>query len=912
MSRAFFRFLKLRWRGVFGQRHKEAELDREMKYHLDMLVAENIAEGMSPKEARFAALREFGGVEQNREACRDTWRPALVSGLLGDFAYAARSLRRSPGFTMIAAFTLALGIGVNAIIFSFVRDLILRPLIRDRELNLVALYNSRVGADRHFRFFSHLEFAALRASSEVFSDVAAMGVRVSAIGPERNLQRRLIAFVSENYFSLLGVQPAQGRFFNVEESRPGASIPVLVANYALWERLGRPVNFVGSTLQVEDRTYTVIGIAPPSFVGLHVSIGPDAWLPLGEAAYLAKWDLQKNTTTCLNLFARLRPELSLASAAPRLASVNLRLNEVPPTDRLGARQLVLAAPSRMNFSEVTPQDETEGFIPLFSVLGLGLSLTVLIVACLNLANMLLARGVARHKEIAIRIALGASRWQVIRGLLAEGLLIALLGGALSLALGQWSNDFLYRWSIDAFATGMFALSVQPFIDLSLVVATLGFSLVATLAFSLWPALRVTQLDLYPDLKQISGGPSGTGRNRFFSLGQIPLLGQIALSLTLLFSAALFIRSSFNAQTLELGFRPQQQLVALLDFEFAKLDRHEFWRRQQALLASAATIPGVTSAALASNVPYNFDLSYQPVSEIDGVHAADPDPKTARHRAGYTAVTAGYFATMGISLVRGRDFTAEEGAGTAGQLVAIIDESLANAMFGDADALGRHVSMENKSGGASTLEIVGIVRSPRDDVFARAPQRIYRPLGQSPETNTYLHLRVSEPSALIDALRRHLQSTASEAPVLFVRPLTQIVEKNINVLLVRMAGAIFGVFGGIALVIAVVGIYGVKAHAVARRTREIGVRVALGARPQDVMMLILKQGALQAAVGISLGLGLALLAGRALSAMLYRVDPADPWALIVSAVLLAASVLLACWLPARRATKVDPLVAIRVE
>jgi putative ABC transport system permease protein len=339
-------------------------------------------------------------------------------------------------------------------------------------------------------------------------------------------------------------------------------------------------------------------------------------------------------------------------------------------------------------------------------------------------------------------------------------------------------------------------------------------------------------------------------------------------------------------------------------------REDIPPRQQALLASSAALPGVRAAVLASSVPYNFELSFRSVRAPGSMSATDP--KNARYSAGHTAVTRGYFDALGIALLSGRDFSPEESDGSGGRPVAIIDESLGRALFGDADPLGREVQIDSNPANPA-MEIVGIVRSPRNDVFGTsAPRRIYRPLGQAPETTVYLHLQVPEPLAFLDVLRSHLKTVAPEIPLLMLRPFSDFVEKNINVLLVRMAAVLFGVFGCIALVLAAVGVYGVKAHATARRTREIGIRVALGATPADVMSLVLKQGLIQAALGITLGLVLALAAGHGLSAMLYKVNPRDPAALLASAAVLGSAIVLACWLPARRATKVDPLVAIRTE
>lgn len=909
MSGELFRWLRLRWRGLFGRKAKEAELAREMKFHFDQLVADNLAAGMTPEDARFAAQREFGGTAQYQEDCRDSWRAAWFTGLLGDFTYAARALRRSPGFTAVAVFTLALGIGVNVVMFSLVRDAILRPMWENRQLNLVSLYNGRADTDGGFRFFSFGEYQAMQESRDVFAEVAAMGGHIATMGVEENLQRRMTAFVSENFFALLHSRPAQGRYFNREESQPDAGITVLVASHAYWHRLGRPANFVGSALRVENRVFTVIGIAPEGFSGFHVSIGPDVWLPLGVARLVADWDLNQPSQTRLNLHGSFAPGLGFDSANARMAEINRRLNSVAGADPAAPRRVVLTAPSRVSFGSTAP--EKDGILSLFATVAFGLSVTVLLVACLNLANLLLARGVARRKEIAIRSSLGASRWCVVRGLLAEGLLLALLGGAFSLVLGQWSADLLDAWSRDAFAVGPFAYNTQAFIDPTVIAATFGFSVLATAAFGLWPALSVTRTQLVPDLKQVaSESPVNHRANRLFSWGQLPLLAQIALSLALLFSATLFVQGARNAQSRELGFQTDQQLVAQIDYRFLALDRSGLRQRQQALIASVRALPGVMDAALATNIPYNFDLPRRQVRIAVGKGGEAEDPQRPRRAAGYTAVTRGYFESMGMTLFRGRDFSAEESAGTGGGPVAIIDESLARVLFGENDALGRFI--EAKTSGGPPHEIVGIVRRSRHDVFAEPPRRMFLPLGQNHEDSPFVHVRVREPAAFAATLRAQLAAFEPGAPVVLVRPLGEVVSKNINVLLVRLGGVIFGVFGLIALVLAVVGVYGVKAHAVARRSREIGVRVALGARPRDVMLMILKQGAWQGGLGVLGGVGLALLAGHALATTLYQVHPADPVALAASALLLFLAVLLACYVPARRAMKVDPLVAIRTE
>ena len=912
-----FRWLRLRMRGLLHSPSHEKGLDGEMRHHLEMLVAEKIAEGMTPHDARLAARREFGAIDHYREACRDTWRPALFSGLSGDLRFAIRSLRRSPTFTVVAMLTLGVGIGVNTTMFSIVRDVILRPLSRDHDLNLVTAYNQRAEGARDFRMFSYPEFEAVRDSQDVFVDAAASTFSTEAVGRPNQLQRRLVNLVSENYFSLLDIQPFEGRFFTAEETAPGASIPVAVANHGFWERLGQPRGFVGSTIRVNQRDYTVVGITPPGFVGLHVSIGPDVWLPLGETEQLFGHDLRDHGTQQLGVITRLRPELTLDAVTPRLAAVNQRLNDATPDGENGARQLVLAPPSRGDFGNAGPSDES--FLTMFGALAMALAITVLVVACFNLANMLLARGASRHKEIAVRISLGASRWQVVRQLTAEGFVLSLLGAGCGLILSLISNDLLMRVSLESFSYSPFVLSIKPFIDAPTVAASLVFCLLTTVVSSLGPAIRTTRLNVVDDLKLQPGTSAGNGGwGRFFSVGNNLVMIQIALSLALLFSAALFVQGAWNARSEGLGFDPEHQVVVNLDYRMSDLTPAEIARRQHALLTQAAGISNVESVSLSTVVPYNFELSFRPIFHIDGVAAASAEEDLRPEVwAGLTSVTRGYFEGLGIDLLQGRDFSPEESNGTTPHGVVIVDESLANSLFGDNDPVGRSIFADNQSARsgdhARALEIIGVVRSPRNQVFGdNAPRRIYRPLGQAPGSNTYLHFKTHDPASLITALRDQIHAMEPATPVLFVRPLSSFVEKNINVLLVKLGGGIFGGFGAIALLLAVVGIYGVKTHAVTRRTREIGIRIALGARPGEVIGLILRQGALQTAIGVCSGILLALTAGRILAGMLYRVSPSDLPALLASALILSLSVLLACWIPARRATKVDPVIALRAE
>jgi predicted permease len=551
------------------------------------------------------------------------------------------------------------------------------------------------------------------------------------------------------------------------------------------------------------------------------------------------------------------------------------------------------------------------------LIALGVAVAVLLVASLNVANLLLARGANRQKEFAVRLSLGASRGRNVRQLITEGLVLGLGAAALGVGLCAWSGIALHRWMIEVFSAGTFAFNPHPPIDGSVLGVTIAVSLLATLAFSLVPALHSTRVDLVGDLKRQPGGSTSTGTwGRFFSMGNTLVMVQIALALALLFGAGLFVRAAQAAAQLDHGFRLESGLVANIDFDFGRTPAGEIPRRQRALLERTRQIPGVQRAALASAVPYNFERHARSVFAV----GADLDAAGSGQGAVYTTVTPEYFRTLGITLLRGRDFTSMEASGPASPPVAIIDETLARRLFGNAEPVGRHVATNRADASgqnpATTIEIVGVVRGPREDVFEEyAPARFYRPLGQVTASNTYLHVELAPgvaQSEMIERLRRELRTIEPDNAVLLLRPLADFPRRNINSAAIQIGAVLVAACASIAFLLAVVGVYSVKAYGVARRTREIGIRVALGARPVDVTRLVLAQGALQAAIGIAVGALLALLTGKAAAHLLYRVNP-DDWALLflVSAV-LAAAALLACFVPARRATKVDPIIALRCE
>jgi predicted permease len=848
--------------------------------------------------------------------------------MIQDFRFAFRQLIKTPGFTIIAVLTLALAIGVNSAVFSLINGVVLRPIVRVRPAEVVNVFTARQNANRDYRQFSHAEFQVLRESTDVFSDAAAVNFALAGIGRDEGMRRSFAFLTSENFFSLMGVEPALGRFYNAAECRPNANVPVVVVSHAFWKRMGGRPDFVGSTLQVNGQAFTVIGISPEGFSGISALIAPDVWLPLGVYSQLSSafsdstdlQDLALPKTYALNVVARLHSGLTIESAKSRLSVIAQRLTAIQPPDSAGARELQIQTPSRFSIS-TTPQDD--GPVALIGALLMGMAGAVLLIASLNLANMLLARGTARAKEIALRLALGASRWRIVRQLLCEGLLLALAGGALGLLLSIWSNGALIRSLGGLFSSMNFSIVVNMQPDATVLAITFLFCLFATMLFSLGPALKASNADLVNDLKQQVGEPAHIGRfNRFFAPRHLLVMAQIALSLMLLFSAGLFLRGALAAGNAPLGFEPAGGIVTEMDFTLGKTDAVQAKRLMFAAIDRARSLPGVRAAALGTMVPYGNFTNSRRVMPANEAPAVRTDPNAPDPGAGglFTAITPGYFDAIGVHLLRGRDFTVTEADNKDSPRVAIIDEKMATKLFPSGDALGQRIryTQAPADGSPAEMEVIGIVNWHRHEVQNESPQRrIFVPLAQGYNGNVYFHVRLTSTdrravAAMIPTLRQALREVDSNLPILTITPFTDLLEKSVGLWIVRLGAVLFGVFGGIALLLAVVGVYGVKSYAVARRTREIGIRMALGAHPRDVFALIMKQGALQTGFALGIGLLLALAAGRLLAQILYEVSPADPAALLTSSVMLSAAALLACYLPARRATKVSPMAALRTE
>jgi len=864
--------------------------------------------------------------------------------MLSDFKFAYRTLTKTPGFTAAAVTVLALGIGANTAVFSLVHALLFAPPSYTQPAEIVQVFSQDKKAPKSFRGFSYPTYQDVRGRNSVFTDIMAYNLAMVGLGEKETTRRVFAGLVSSNYFRVLGVQPAQGRGFLPEEETPGRNSAVVIVGYNFWKKRSFDPALVGSPVTINGRAYTIVGIMPEGFTGTMNLFSAEMWLPLGVYDLVANdFDSQNITKlgdragTQLLLVGRLKPGLTAATAEPALKTLAANLEATFPVEQKD--QTFMVRPLARFSTSTGPSDE-EGMSALGGLL-LGMAGVVLLVTCLNLANMLLARGTSRRKEIAIRLALGGGRWRIIRQLLTEGFVLSLLGGAAGLILALWSSDLLVG-SLGRLMPLDLVFSTGP--NPALLGATFGFCVLGTVAFGFWPALKLSRANVLADLKEHAG--EDTVRRRWRWMPRHPLVVvQIALSLALLTAAALFIRGATKAASVDTGLKTDRDFIVEVDATLGGHDPQQARQLYRTLEERLAALPGVEHASISSTVPFGM-ITLDKAVQRAGLHPAPGDkPATAAQGLAYTAfydsVGADYFSTVGLPLLRGRPFTTAEATLSGGPAVAIIDDALARKLWPDGDALGQRIQFagvnaprakgegskgvnisEDEAKGdikaTETIEIIGIVPATRSALFQKEPgTAIFLPFARGFQSNVFFHVKFASlppgsEVAAADLIRRTVREVDATLPILSLRTFSQHLDANISLWLVRAAAALFSVFGGLALGLAVVGVYGVKAYAVARRTREIGIRMALGAEPSAMLWMILREATLMLAGGLVLGLLLALGTGKLVSGLLYEVGALDPVAFTVAPLVLAAAALLACYLPARRATKINPITALRTE
>ncbi|HEY9285575.1 MAG TPA: ABC transporter permease [Pyrinomonadaceae bacterium] len=809
--------------------------------------------------------------------------------LLQDLRYGARRLWKTPGFTLVAAVSLALGIGANTAIFSLVDTVLLRPLPVERPGELYKLFGTlNSGADVTIQ--SHLNYKDYRDRSEVFAGLLAYRFAPVSLSRGGDNQRVWGYLASGNYFDVLGVRPALGRGFLAEEDRTPGSHPVAVLSHAAWHRrFGADPAIINRQITLNGRAFTVVGVAPEGFVGTEVAYAPEVWVPLAMAREIEPGSSWLESREQDNLFAvgRLKPNVSAAQAEASLQNLTRQLAAEHPAEN-GGRGVRLGPPG------LFIPDIRDAVVRFAGVL-MAVVVLVLLLACVNLANLLLARAAERRKEIAIRVALGASRARLVRQLVTEGLLLAAVGGALGLLLATWINYLVMAIQLPTDIALFFDLRI----DRRVLAFTAALSLVTGVLFSLLPALQSSKPELVPALKDDSA-TSGFRRSR---LRNALVVAQVALSLVLLVGAGLVMRSLDAARRMRPGFNPENAVALSFDVGLQGYDEAKGRDFQRRALERARQLPGVASAALVYNLPLSINYNSttihaegQPAASSSNLPLAVPN-----------YVTPGYFETMGIGL-RGRDFAEQDNK--LESRVAVVNETFARRFFPGQDPLGRRFNFSGPD--QPYWEVIGVAADGKYESLGEAPKAaVYRPLLRDYNTNVTLVARTEgDPRAAVAGLRREVQALDPQLPLFDVKTLAE--HMSIPLFPARMAAAALGSFGLLALVLAAVGIYGVMSYVVAGRTREIGVRMALGARPADVIRLIVGQGMALALAGLGAGLLFALALARLLRGLLYGVSPADPATFAGISLLLALVALAACYVPARRATRVDPVEALRHE
>jgi len=812
-----------------------------------------------------------------------------------DLRYAVRALAKTPGFTVVAVLTLALGIGANSSVFTLVNAALFRPVAAPHSEQMAWLAGTRESAHESSvslrRQFSYPEVRDYASQLTHFTAIGAYQDIPLALGSGGEPERISGTIVTSGYFATLQLRPAAGRFFATSEDAPGAT-PVVVLSHRLWQRrFGGATDLVGRDVIVNGRPFTVIGVAPPWFIGTDLGDPVDLWVPLGTAA-IAMPDgarlLELRNANWLSVFGRLKPGVTLAQAEAEARTIAARIAATDPDllEGNGVRVKPLVG-------GLDPGNRQEA-VPVFTLL-MAVPALVLLIACANVANLMLARAATRRREVGIRLALGATRWRLFRQLFTETMVLTLLAGAVGMLVAVWLNDLLIAVS---------HLPPEVAVVLTPDARVLGFTAVVALAtgmiFGLVPALGASRPDLVPALKDEGGG---LGRQvRRSRLVSSFVVAQVALSLVLLLTAGLFLRTLGKALRVDPGVETSHAVAVSFDLRLQGYDVARTGAFYTRLLERVRGLPGVTAASLASPMPLGSRLISTAVA------AEGPNQDDVNIPASYAAVWPEYFTAAGTPLLRGRDFTTRDVVGAP--LVVVVNETIARRMWPDQDPVGKRLHL---GGGEPFLEVVGVARDGKYHELTEQPRGfLYVPERQRADLSdiTLLVRAADDPRPLLPALSEVIHGMDRSLPLFQTMALDDALEQRLDK--ERGASSVLGVFGALALLLAALGLYGVMAYAVAQRTREVGVRMALGAARQQVLRQFVGEGVRLAAVGVVIGLAIAAALTRVIGRFLYGITPTDALTFALCAALLSAVAAIASLIPARRAANVDPMVALRTD
>lgn len=816
-----------------------------------------------------------------------------------DLRYAFRGLGKSPWFAAVAVVTLALGIAVNTSVFSIINGFILRPMPVPHPEQLAVLALQQAG-DHSLQKFSYPDFVDLRDQSASFSDIVAFRLTLGGLAADNRGDHCIITRVSGNYFSTLGVQPALGRLVLPTEGQTPGADPILVLGYAYWQkRFAGDRSVLGKHVEINDHPMTIVGVAPKEFHGTYSIVDSDLYAPL-SASIGTKDESQVQDTWAhrgersLSLMARLKAGVNLKQAQASLNVVAQRIAEQHPDSDKGIS--IGAFPEQL----ARPDPDPDNSLPAIAAAFMALAALVLLVACFNVTNVLLVRATARQREMAIRAALGAGRARLVRQYLTESLLLALLGAAGGMVLSYWATRYLSTLSLGTDLP--LQLNFMP--DFRVYFFALAAALITGVIVGVFPALRVARRDVSSVLHE-GGRGSSDGRRRQFVRGTL-VVAQVAGSLVLLIVAGLFIRSLGKAQAIYLGFSPANVLNFSVDVQqigYQEVQGRALYRELESRLRG---LPGVVSVAQAFSVPMGVMSTSDPVS-IEG------RPVEAGHQppgVDYNMVSPGYFDTLRIPVHRGRTFT--DGDDEKAPSVAIINQTMAKQFWPDQDPLGKRFSTKGAAG--PFIEVIGVVQDGKYKGVVEDPvPHFYLPLSQSYMPLRTVHVRTSvPPENLSMQVQSRIRELAPNLPISELQTMDQALQGINGFLFYRLGAQLTGTMGLLGLVLAVVGVYSVASYAAVQRTHEIGIRMAIGATPRDIQKMVLRQGIGIVGLGVLIGLAAAFAGTRLLADLFYGVKPSDPVTYAAVGTLLLTVALLACWIPARRATRVSPLIALRFE
>jgi macrolide transport system ATP-binding/permease protein len=880
-----------RFAGLFRKNRRDAEMAEEMQGHINLLTERNMAAGMSETDARNAALRQFGGVEQAKEIAREqqVWRWA--DEFLQDIRFGLRMLFRNPGFSILAILCLTLGIGTTAAVMSWIEGILIRPypLVAHQD-RMVALFGTRQGTSEK-EGLSYPDFLDLQKNSTLFESFIVDRITGTTLSIGDRAERASGGIVSANYFDALGVRPMLGRGFRPEEGEGRNAHPVTVISYLTWQdRYKGDPNIIGKTQFLDGVQHTIIGVAPEKFHGTFIGYSFNFWVPtsMQETFDSTGYKLEDRGARWIEGYAFLKPRVTRQQAQAELNAIAQRLeNDFPETNRGHGFEILPL--SKTPFNAVANLSSTLAITS-------GVAVFVLLIACANVSNLLLARSLLRRHEMTMRLALGAGRRRLIKQLFTEGLLLSLIAAAGGIMVAYWCRNALVL--VSPVRSPGITIDYPGQLDWRVLALSVAVCIGSTMLFALVPAIQSGHVDISGALKsEGSGMIGGSGRSR---LRAALVFVQVALSFVLIAGTGLVLRSLVRMQNADPGFSTRSVVVSSVDLFSAgyKPDRAKIFYDQ--LLERIRTLPGVESATLARLRPFSYGVYSSAPLEIEGYQP----PRNQQVAADYNEVGEGYFATIGIPIVAGREFTRNDDENAPP--VAIVNETMAAKYWPGKDPVGQRLKVKDK-----WMEIVGVAKNAnyRTKLEPSTPF-FYVPVRQNFFVQNNIIIRTDQSAAAIsNALAREVHALDPSLSPLDAISLQE--QVDLMSYTQRLAVALLAIFGGMALFLAAIGLYAVMSYSVSQATRELGMRMALGAGARDILRLVLSRGLRLTIAGIAIGGVAALLLTRLMGNLLYQVSPRDPIAFGLALIILLAVALLACFLPARRAMRVDPVQALRV-